>query len=54
MSFNIFACASRCAGASFSANLRVSLQAGLVHSLLRYEDSVFFCILRAIAMINDA
>jgi hypothetical protein len=35
MAFNIFACTSRCSGVSFSSNLRLSLQAGLVHALLR-------------------
>jgi hypothetical protein len=45
MSFNIFACVSRCAGVPLSANLRVSLQAGLVYALLR-------CV--CLTSINDA
>ena len=35
LAYNIFACASRCAGVALSKDLRVSLQTGLVYALLR-------------------
>jgi hypothetical protein len=35
LAYNIFSCASRCAGVALSKELRVSLQTGLVYALLR-------------------